>query len=346
MTDLILHIGLPKTGTTTLQEKYFCKLPNYLGRSMVMNLNPGNNHEIQELYKIVGIRGKTTNGNSVINWAEHILALKKSMNPELSYLFLSDEELAPYSCKYNRKSMPIRHGMGRNGKEVEKIKDLPIIRFLDDFSKNVWQEGSVKVILTLRNQPEWLASLYCQLSDRIPNASQRNFEQQVNRIIIRNDPYINWYEWIINLQNILGKRNVLVLLLEEISNPLYLNQITEFIGVSFDETCGLIKKFNLNERKTKNNTWCIRPLKKRILEEIAISYWGFGRAKNLSNIGLKVAKRVGLVCDPVFHNVALKSRDKEIVLTEETRSRILQHVKPFNKKLFNYLGRDIESLGY
>ena len=60
---------------------------------------------------------------------------------------------------------------------------------IGNFAEYGWYYGKVKCLIFTRRQPEWMCSMYAQLSDRIDNPGQEDFEQRVENLIREPDIY-------------------------------------------------------------------------------------------------------------------------------------------------------------
>jgi len=165
---LILHLGLPKTGTTFLQREIFPrwkKTLGYMDRQELAGI--ARLRQITQWYP-PSIWGTAKERSATLNLRNAIAA-----SPEQEIRFISFENIlatnlfAPNQGAYFN---PV------TGERWSPVSHLPFI--LDLFAPN---RLKTTILLTLRHQPEWIASLYAQSSNRIPWASQWHFEAQVRR---------------------------------------------------------------------------------------------------------------------------------------------------------------------
>lgn len=127
-------------------------------------------------------------------------------------LVVSEEFLTAWPALHNKRGIPLEDGYFRASR---RSRPHPVIQFLESAQHAIGQESQVKVILTLRNQASFLASLYAQSAPVMSNPSQRDFEKKVRRMIADNDPFLDFYSLVEELQNILGESNLLVLFFED-----------------------------------------------------------------------------------------------------------------------------------
>ncbi len=90
MTDLICHIGLPRTGTTTIQ-KVLHPLPGYLGK--LKGVKPGTDRA-RSLKRITPAADLARWQRQAEAWAADVVAWQQRWRPSVERLILSDEGLA------------------------------------------------------------------------------------------------------------------------------------------------------------------------------------------------------------------------------------------------------------
>lgn len=243
-------------------------------------------------------------------WVSDCLAA----HPDAQRLIISDEDLSsgygPGACHEKFPVKPTRTQYAAD----PVPRPAPIVSLLDDHVREAWTPGRVKVLIVLRNQVDWLASLYSQLSNRIVDASQRDFEFQVERIVAAGDPYLDWSAWVADLRQALGDDNVCVLLMEEIRSAGFWSRLAGFTGLDDVPVEALASGdlAGLNVRATGDG-WGIRRLTYRAV----------------------LARLRGL-----------RGRGRTFRLTGPLRDRIRDHVAPCNARLAGQLGRDLGSFGY
>ncbi len=166
--DFHLHLGSPKTATTWLQRHWFPRLGGfrYLEKPRLDAFAAGGFGSI-EGYRY-GIFDRCFAGSPEIwrVWGQRILGgLCDASRPVL----VSDE------------------GAGTAGKRPELLA-----AHLRGLRRAVRRAGfrELKVLCVIRRQDQWLGSHYAQMSDRIPNASQRDFERFVDEWL---DPCGDYY---------------------------------------------------------------------------------------------------------------------------------------------------------
>ncbi len=300
--SLIIHIGLPKTGTTTLQDNLFRFHKGYLYK------HKGLNEKMEIKIREMVFEKKDFN----LKEFQHLL--------REDVIFISDENL---SFKDNEILFPSSF----------TSQSLPIFSVLEKIKKSQ-EYKNIKVILTLRNQFDWLPSLYSEFSRNILNASEDDFENKVKEII--EGSYLDWSNLIEKIEKIIGEENLCVLLLEEMNKYHYWESLYNFIGSN--ETLPKIEdvmRAKDNKRKKGHNKWEIQML----------TLGGYLREKHKLNYRISLLKEKSII-KSLFNFLFFKKRKRYIYLKEETRMIIENRVNAFNERLSKKLKRDLKSIGY
>jgi len=158
--SLTLHIGLPKTATTTLQAHVFPQMPGYLGahqgrvqeqRSELWWNERWDGTHTRRLFE--GWWGRRPYWREAADpWVEWLCSLKSGQ------LLLSEERLTRW---------PPANG-GAPGRpflddwQSPRLRPHPVRELIDAVQSAGRGRIKTRVIVTLRNQPEFMASLYAQ----------------------------------------------------------------------------------------------------------------------------------------------------------------------------------------
>ena len=339
MTDLVIHIGLPKTGTTSLQNKVFAYLPNYLGISQTYNFL----HDRRfDCHKLLDIFTKFSKGRKVdddiLKWMHKVKEINTGSTSTCNNLILSNEYFFEGYLNYIPEFPLVKY-------RKRKYKGLiPIVQFISKLSE-LWSDGNVRVILTLRNQPEWIASKYSQATNKILGASQKDFEKRIDNFIGISDPiWADWSEWVRQLQSIAGENNVCVLLIEEMGVVNFWRELGQFLEVDLFQYNDYLKNKQLqNVKRTTNNIWSIQRFRtSKALEK----KWPQRSLKCFRYPTLASLRRADQIVSPIITTLITRKRNEYICLTEDLRQKISDYVTPCNKRLSEQLGRDLSGFGY
>ena len=140
MTDFIVHIGIEKTGTSTLQSHFFSHLPNYLGISKNRHCLSNSNYELRWFFNLFKkfVHGMNINQESS-QFCHHIRSLQKSKGSPNNSIVLSYEQLCTPVLN-NVLSFPFLQY------NEYDFTTFPIIRFLNYLSNYIWSYGHFRVL--------------------------------------------------------------------------------------------------------------------------------------------------------------------------------------------------------
>lgn len=337
--NLVLHIGLPKTGTTTIQRR-IRHCPSYSGRHS------------SSLKNICRTRQGARWFRSAERWAKNLYNLRYRRDLLHDAMLLSSEAMFVAHPAVYRLKWPV-FVRGLHYDTVQTLREPSTSEYLKALQA-VWPHGQIKVLLTLRNQPDWLSSLYAQMSNRINSASQRDFESEIQDLIQRGDDYIDWSSWVDKIQNVIGESNLKVLLLEDMHHTTYWEELVQFtdLGTCIDpEQIAQKQSPPSNVRRIKNLTWRLRPLV-RPTPNINEAYIAL-RELQEPNLGLYIkgmltqAYRGVIDAVPYLQQLSPSGRTEEITMHPELRAQIRSYCHPFNRRLAAQLQRDdLQELGY
>jgi len=223
----VIHIGFPKTGTTTHQNHLFSKHSQivYLGKPYQ------NEHFKTGMHNLVMQESTIYRSPSLKEYVDSHLS---GIDDQKKKVFLVSDEIMV---------------------SVSKVRDKGVVaqRVKEVFSP-------CKILITLRNQLEILKSSYisgCRLLINVPGKYRGRFVgfeewlefsyENFNRSHIGNFIFFNTVDYYAQL---FGKSNVLVLLFEEFihNKKEYINKLSDFLNIDGDESLQLIKTSHDNER--------------------------------------------------------------------------------------------------
>jgi len=318
MNELILHIGYPKTGTTTIQKKWLGKFTNQINP---FDTSP---HKRQLKKQIAdGFRNHHPSYWDTNQGKQIAFGLAEMIGNEGGKLIHSHEGLSmPYFFR------PLKQP-GYLGIEPHQF---PVAEHLKSFLSIADRIDRTQVIVTLRNQADWIGSLYSQQSHLIKNPSQAHFECSVRSVL--SDPstkgwgFVNYHALVTALADVVGKGSVHVFFLEEINTPEYWDRLSKITGLPVDTSSMTAPSAGReNVRGVGEGHWGLRP------DERYKTYWSFKKINQLSPyIGQSYKKIVDL-----FKGKSRGSIEMTEVLSRDIKSR----VRESNKTLEKWLGRPL-----
>lgn len=343
MKDIILHIGLSKAASTTLQTRVFPALHNYYGKSAASKL--------RRIISTDPTLARRETVNQLINWVEKLSIGEKSAEEVgRETILLSDEHLASFAP-----GGVFAKDLFVSSRKLENFRKndlLPIAGFLNEL-KSFWPSGRVRVLLILRNQADWLASRYAQSASRFLSASQVDFEASISRILElnRTNYCLNWYQLVVELQHVLGAENVEVLVLEEIFTETFWSRLDKFLSGNKKEDeiqygPNLVRS---NNRRLDEQCWALRDIVSTSnLLSCYVNRSNFNKPtrQGLASI-LSLLAQVEKSLGDLPLSFLRGRREREISLSPGMRKTILEHVSISNERLGKeVLSKDLKSLGY
>ncbi|MCP5045782.1 MAG: sulfotransferase [bacterium] len=211
-----IHVGFPKTGTTTLQNHLFSRHSQveYLGK-------PYADDQFKEGLFHLMMSDSVVYQPEMFPVKEYIRDREESMEPSKRVIMLSEEIFLSYSKVRDK------------GQVARRVRDVL---------------APDKIIITLRNQFNLLKSAYLGRGRLMVNVPSRfsglsvTFEQwlalsyeSIQSNFIELADYVKTVDY---YSRIFGKEKVQVLLLEELvkDKESYLGRMSEFLGIDADES--------------------------------------------------------------------------------------------------------------
>ena len=320
---LIVHIGLPKTATTTMQRLAFPMYSGYICGTESQGLQRDSAQRFLHLYQ----EGKfhpefgTPHWNvEVRNWWNTSRLLNET--PQL----VSLEGLYRWCDPVSGEPWPFM-GRGRYA-DSHRVGTHPIVSFIEALRKALQTE--VGVVLTVRNQADFAASLYAQLSYRIHRPGQEDFEHRAHQMLERQDPFFDWCALSMNLVDQIGKEYFLCLVHEDGVNQ-NLAKLSDFLGGGF--SFGEITERH-NTRSTSRNSWQASQQAKwrSFLGDI----WPPQRASRTRSILTAMSSKV----------LRQKPRYSPIIVSEKTRQSFQAAYRTSNRNFQTFLSRELPLSDY
>ncbi|MEQ7871096.1 FkbM family methyltransferase [Chromohalobacter salexigens] len=240
--NYIFHLGAHRTGTTSLQEGFFTGKKGYFGRSKATYGGWGYEDCSKKLLMAV----KAPTEKSLEDFIRSTNNTQSHHDSNL-HVFSNEALIEPIGWSI----APFQ----QQELKTSPTPKSPIFDFLEKLKRRE-DVSHIKVIFIVRNQPDWLASFYSRISGMIEQASQKNFESQVENILKEFPEWVDWSSWIQQLDSIVGQKNVLVLPMESMGTTEYWDQLCDFIGYKKDYSI-LERDFRENVSSIKDGTYKI-----------------------------------------------------------------------------------------
>ena len=330
-TVLTIHIGLPKTGTTTLQRQAFPLIEGYLGGTE--SLGGSNKLPAGMLHLYQSKRSLQDWGS--IDWADTARSWWASAQqwPQAE-LLLSLEGLYRWPDPETGHPWPLM-GKGRESNS-SRMGTHPIVEFLDRLS-GIFDNCQIRVLVTLRNQADFLASLYAQLSYRMSTPNQRDFDHKVKELLARRDPFLDWGGLTQGLSQVIGQQNLKVCFFED-GLPAMLRDMAEFVAPRFSQPLE-VERFN--QRATRDGGWSVTTTPFASSRGFINQVWPPSRMPRSRRLLLRpVGGLLGR-----FAGQQNFDRNR-IILEPEIRSTIRETYRQSTDYLSEILERDLRELGY
>lgn len=323
MPELILHLGFPKCASTTFQNQVFRGEKGSLGT--YQGLSQADNYAKQfKACTPVGPR-QWSDFRQVKKWVKNV---RENHDDTIPRYLLSDEMLT----------------------NKNKLVQRPIIPFLKKFSDTIWTEGKVKAILVLRNYAERMASGYAQGASANPFASQAHFEQHIAKLLDKGQTP-DYTPWVAELYGTLGEENVCILLMEEIGQLHFWEQLQVFCQLEYFQPAAMLNNNKKNTKRKGKDTWIIQPYNpyqkaNGMANNIFGFVWPYYLAARKRNQSMQFAKNKLTAYYANKYSRANDNRAKEIQLKPDLREQIQAHYRSSTARLSELLGKDMSALGY
>jgi hypothetical protein len=318
--SLVLHLGLPKTGTTYLQSEVFPAMKSiryiYKPRSDILRGTVGPEYGLMH----------RCFGQSTVLWREYgdaifgaILGCSMDHYRAEKTLLISDEGI----CMGGRHCLP---------GHLQELKRKAV----------GWGFGRLKVICTIRRQCQWMGSQYAQMSNRVRGAGQADFENYVDSLMDYERGFSNGgvlLDYLTLREQLVagvGRDNVLMLPLEMLAKERikFLAELGAFIKDGDSDDSEYLMKLNevfaskRNVRSSRPDAWDLRPLGGRRLRLLP---------RSVQALGLAAAIPLRL---PDFR------RERSVLLSDPLRAKITTFYAEHNRLLEKEIGFDLRSYGY
>ena len=321
---IIFHLGFPKTGTTTLQNRVFAELKglHYIGRAKE-EYQPKLYHQQTDFLHQLYLDLYFTKGNpEAYRKRLHEIAQK---DPAASSYFISDEMLSSIFFMPLPLSTPVR----------QKTRSQTGKRALNDLFAELNRlfpraTFSLKIVYVVRNQSELFFSLFAENYGAFARQGERSLASFVDRTLrdpVRHTAF-NYYELFTELQSVYGKENFLIYPFESLTqNPkAFFERLLDFTGArgNPESMAANFKSKSLNQRAKQMNVKIASPYR-----STPIPYWAQDLRKNTKNIP-GINKLVNQIVLPPIKDWHQKRRQKTFSI--ERSPSLDQKVRSFYRK--------------
>lgn len=306
MHSLYLHPGLEKTGTTSLQKIFSDMSIDYFGRNYKLFFRRPD--LFTKFRRLVLEQGPNWwSSTAGVNFTKSQSKLKKKLESfEFKNLLVSYENLLVHDLFFD-KNYWFKSDGNKSWTPIDHLKIFLEIMYP--------AFGEINLLITVRRQPEWLGSLYSQRSNRILNASQKNFDAYIKKIFETTEifPPLNLEGLVKEIKLKLPIKNVTLLPIELMGTVEYSKEIIKWLPNNFRMNTQVTFE-TLNRRNAGSNCWKLRPKQTYLRKSLPI-YGGF------------------------VENFCKSSRinDKNLIyLSNETESLIMSKVADSNKSVVEF----------
>lgn len=323
--DFVLHIGLPKTATTTLQKWVFPSNPNYLGKFY--------GTEASETASLLR-ESLATYTRRDENWQEYLHhAFDKAPKLARESWFFSSESLWPGGLR-----MPFADDYV----VPDSAGPHPLTGLFHELrSASLRADTKVKIIVSFRNQSDLFGSLYAQLASSMAYPGQRDFLRKVDTILSRDSGDFDYSSLAQNLVDSLGEKNVLFLFFED-GLEVNIDEIGRFVGFDFGHEPARREQWRFGAGSWSSDRMLV-PLTKTGL---AGSFRRF-LDQRLPDSGL-TKTNLQRVAHSVDRLALRRAHLKKVSIRvpQQVDKRIKDRFSASNRKLETLVHRDLGELGY
>lgn len=325
--EIKIHLGYPKTATTTLQKHFF---PN-----------------IKDIQYI----GKHDNEGGLFDFDEKVVNDLIFKNPnKIDYENLREE----FSKILNQNNVVLsEESFTSNSLRVSNIDGKDILPTQETIAKNIrtffnTENFNVKILFTIRKQDEMITSQYAQSYVHYYSRYKESdsFAKFLNIYLDEKNKKHTFYETldyfhVVGIyQKLFGKENVSVLVYEELQKTpqMFYSKLCDFLEIESSQYSEIAIQKNENKRSTNKNYKKTRDI--TFFDKLAkfkITYLPFVKIKLPSGLKQKLKEIVWTDNQKV---------SKTIFLTEEQKLEVLSRYKESNKKLSEMMQLNLKGYGY
>ena len=323
MDRLIIHLGLAKAASKTLQTSVLPYFPGFngdgdvnaeLARSLGSIYLDGERHAFRTPYMLKKLHFWVQAANE--RQGQVVLSLET-----LSRWCNPLDDIAAWPVQHSRRSRP------RRGQH-------PVVVMLGQLQEVLPTSVKLHTVLVLRNQTDWLGSLAAQVG-----IHETTF---VHRLIGEEDASLDYYSLVKSLEGLRGPTQHNTYFLE-----MGIQGIAEDLARSFAPDLGhdpnwpwLHDLSRSNERRVDKGKWAVSTAKFKPVSRRGVLRRTWLQLKE------KLPRSVTKLSSDSNEIDLTESPPSELYITEAERDAIRSHCWGYNSRLSQHLGVDLKSWGY
>jgi len=240
--EVFIHIGYPKTATTTLQKYLF----PYHSELEYLREDGKNLSFFRDM---VFSRENYVKKNIDFYRQELLKFMKIDKN---KYIY-SEESLTSFGMYFRFEPSPY----------IWTVELNSIARKLKTIFKNISIFKQVKIIVTIRKQDDMIKSMYAQVFNMVFKRFRltNNFEKFMKYSFKNKDQFIldalDYNSVIGTYEELFGKENICVLVFEELKRDKnsFIKKLCDFLQIDADEALKLLQDKHTNKRSSKTGIY-------------------------------------------------------------------------------------------
>ncbi len=326
MKDLVLHVGLPKSGSTTLQNGWFVPLEedsyiNYIGHAKYSDSTNNNYVNVAKYFRtnsfsVEDLHTDVEYSSSVTN----IISSEAFTNPHINYKLNNDGKI----------------NKSNNGEGDPYTLSQNLCEQFDDIMDNV------TIIIILRNQINTIHSFFTHQYTWSLGERFDTWDEYLNFILDKNKTVYDYGEIASEYVENFGEKNVELLFFEDFVNEkiIFAEEIANIVGIDPKEFLGSVElDAHYNRKVGQGESRFVRgPKFTKLHDMLTISNGPRKIKRSLESVIGK--EQMAKVLDKLYYQ---KKKDFAEVDSEQ-KNRILKRYNDTNHKLHEEFGLEREKL--